>query len=98
MITSFEIDFLEEMRNLLPRISLGLLLSKPREDLFDVASRIGLEYICLNHDIVTGPLVLDAQKLGFKVYAYGVQNSKDMARMRRLKVNDVCTDFPELGK
>jgi glycerophosphoryl diester phosphodiesterase len=56
-----------------------------------------LEYICPKSNIVTEIMLNKAHEMGISVYAYGVNDMDAWNKMSQLGVDDIGTDFPNLG-
>lgn len=96
LITSFDIELLKEMRKINPRIKMGLLFENTPVLLWDMVTRIHLNYICPKADIVTEEMVKIAHAMRVKVYAYHTNNIESGFKMLNLSVDDIGTDFPNL--
>ena len=96
LVTSFEVDFLREIKKINHNIKTGLLLRKINEGLWSLTKELSLEYICPKSTIVTKELVEEVHKLNLKVYAYHVNDKETWYKMDKLGVDDIGTDFPDL--
>lgn len=101
MLSSFNIIALLRARNLLPKTPLGLLTFAGLASL-TIKSRLlhfsPLFAINPSYKDVTKNLVITAHQQNFKVYAYTVNQSKDMRQVIEAGVDGFFTDDPLLGR
>ena len=96
VITSFDADLLKEIKNLNPKLKVGLLFKSYHEKLWRLAEEIPLDFICPRFDITTKEVINKAHKLGKLVYAYHVNNKDAGNKLMDLGVDEIGTDFPRL--
>ncbi len=96
LVTSFDIELLREMKKINPRIKMGLLFENTPDLLWDMVTRIHLNYICPKANIVTKKMIGYAHALGFKVYAYHTNLYAQGENLIQWGVDDIGTDFPKL--
>jgi glycerophosphoryl diester phosphodiesterase len=96
LISSFDHEQLAQGRELDPRIKLGILLGAKDSFDPDLAERLGAHAVHPALEGVEQQLVTDAHSHGLKVYVYTVNEADDIERMRKIGVDGVFTDFPEL--
>ena len=78
-----------------PRIPIGLLLTRPSRLYALSARRVRASAVNPAARFVTARFVEDAHRRGLRVFAYTVNAPAEIARLRRLGVDGVFTDFPE---
>ncbi len=78
-----------------PHIPIGLLLTRPTRLYGLSARRVRASAVNPAARYVTARFVDDAHRRGLRVFAYTVNAPAEIARLRRLKVDGVFTDFPE---
>jgi glycerophosphoryl diester phosphodiesterase len=97
LVTSFHVDRLREIKASNSSIKVGLLFDKDPEELWNLVKQMPLEYICPKSNIVTEIMLNKAHEMGISVYAYGVNDMDAWNKMSQLGVDDIGTDFPNLG-
>lgn len=95
LVSSFDHDQLRELRKLKPWIPVGMLLKSVPRTLAAGAEQLGARSVHLRQDKVTPALIADAHQRGLKVFTYTVNDPADIARMRKLGVDGVFSDFPD---
>jgi glycerophosphoryl diester phosphodiesterase len=78
-----------------PRVPIGLLLTRPSRLYALSARRVRASAVNPAARFVTARFVEDAHRRGLRVFAYTVNAPGEIARLRRLGVDGVFTDFPE---
>ena len=81
-----------------PRIPIALLLARPSRLYALSARRVRASAVNPALPFVTRRFVEDAHRRGLKVFVYTVNSPADLARMRKLGVDGVFTDFPERAR
>jgi glycerophosphoryl diester phosphodiesterase len=77
------------------RIPIGLLLTRPTRLYALSARRVRASAVNPAARFVTARFVADAHRRGLRVFAYTANSPAEIARLRRLGVDGVFTDFPE---
>ena len=95
VVSSFDHAQLREARRLQPALRLGALLTKIPRILAAFAGPLGAWSVNVSRDCVTEVFVADAHRRGLKVFVFTVNEPRDIARMKRLGVDGVFSDFPE---
>ena len=93
LVSSFHRRELREIYN--PRVPIGLLLTRPSRLYALSARRVRASAVNPAARFVTARFVEDAHWRGLRVFAYTVNAPTEIARLRRLGVDGVFTDFPE---
>jgi glycerophosphoryl diester phosphodiesterase len=78
-----------------PRIPIGLLLTRPSRLYALSARRVRASAVNPAARFVNARFVEDAHRRGLRIFAYTVNTPAEIARLRRLGVDGVFTDFPE---
>ncbi len=78
-----------------PKIPVGLLLTRPTRLYALSARRVRASAVNPAARFVNARFVEDAHRRGLRVFAYTVNAPAEIARLRRLGVDGVFTDFPE---
>ena len=100
VITSFKSHLLQQIKNLNPKLKVGLLFWKKEdmENVWKLAETIPLDFIGPSSEIVTKELIDNAHKLGKDVYAYHVNDKILGDKLIALGVDEIGTDYPRLFK
>ena len=96
VVTSFDLELLDEFAALMPSIPLGLLNRNADLDMIGVASTHHHRWICPRADIATADLVSRAHGSALKVYVYHVNQSEQAESLVRWDVDAIGTDHPEM--
>ncbi len=97
-LQSFDERILIEARALSPELTFGLLVEEPA--VFDsFPERLGFvpRYVNPRFDLVDEALVERLHALGAKVVPWTVNAPEEMLRMRRLGIDGIITDHPEIA-
>ena len=94
IVSSFILDELLIIRELLPSLKIGLLFEELPEEFDAVASQLQAFSINLNFDFLTQDIVDRIHAKGYKVYTYTVNKQADKERMKSWGVDGIFTDFP----
>lgn len=78
-----------------PRIPIGLLLTRPTRLYSLSARRVKATAVNPGARFVTAKFVEDAHKRGLRVFPYTVNTPGEIARLKKLGVDGIFTDFPE---
>lgn len=95
IISSFQYHELETVFNSNPDIPLAVLTKASVYEALEVATKIKAEFIHPNLALVTNENVRLAQKQGFKVNVWAVNEKVAINRMKSYGVNGIITDFPD---
>ena len=95
LVSSFNHPELHKLKALDRRIRIGVLLYGVPLHYAACAEELGAFSIHLAIDFSTREWVDDARRRGLKVFVYTVNHPEDIARMRKLGVDGIVTDFPE---
>jgi glycerophosphoryl diester phosphodiesterase len=99
MVWSFFPQALARMRTAEPRIPAGLLISAeflPRwPQLQELAIRTGLQAVSVFFAGINEEIVRDCQRSGLALYAWTVDSKREMSRLMELRIDGICTNFPD---
>jgi glycerophosphoryl diester phosphodiesterase len=95
LVSSFHHPELRVFRKLMPKVPVGLVEAGVPLNLAASATRLGAKALSMALAFPDPKLVRDAQRRGLKVYVYTVNAPDEFARMRKLGVDGVFSDFPE---
>lgn len=95
LVSSFHLPELRDFKRRLPEIPLGVLLAGVPLDLAASGTDLGASVLGIAAEFADAELIDDAHRRGMKVFAYTVNEPDDIARLKRLGVDGVFTDFPD---
>jgi len=98
IIQSFDFESARKIHNLLPDISVGVLIHAGQhplsgETLDKLASYAS--YINYSHDLLDKEIVREIHDRNRKVMAWTIRKERDMERMKKLGVDGIITDYPD---
>ena len=96
-ISSFDPFFLRETRRQLPKISLAFLTER-RESFQVSCRRLGFLPTIYSpfYKNITASMVKNVHARGVKIMTWTVNDKVEAARLKRIKVDGIITDFPDL--
>ena len=95
LVSSFNHRELLAMKQLNHDIKLGVLISGNLDEDFKFAEDLGAFSVHSSFDFTDQQFIDVVHDMGLKVYVYTVNHQKDMAKMHKLGVDGVFTNFPE---
>lgn len=98
IVSSFHLPELLDFKRRLPDIPLTVLLCGVPLNLAASATEIGASALGIDREFADPGLIDDAHKRGLRVYVYTVNEKDEFARMKKLGVDGVFTDFPERAR
>ncbi|MFH0726875.1 MAG: glycerophosphodiester phosphodiesterase family protein [Pseudomonadota bacterium] len=96
LVSAFNHALLLEVRLFNSKIPIGVLVEKITEETVPVAEKMGAFSIHLHYNAVTAGFVADIHRRGMKVFVYTVNRAQGVRRMKKLGVDGVFTNYPEL--
>lgn len=102
LISSFYPGVLKKIRALDGKIDLALLIGIKRFHMIGIASyyakKLNLASIHPNNHMVSGPIVALLRLAGKPINVFTVNTQSEYERMKKLKVDGIFTNYPELMK
>ena len=95
MVSSFDAAFLAAVMATLPALPRALISETLPAKWGDIAARLRLSALHLNHEVVSADMVQAIHARGLLVRVYTVNEEPDMERMLAAGVDAVITDMPE---
>jgi glycerophosphoryl diester phosphodiesterase len=95
LVSSFDHKRIREVKERCPDVRIGALISRVPRGLAMFAERLGAWSVHVDKRHVTPKLVADAHGRGLKVFAFTVNEPREIARMKTFGVDGVFSDFPE---
>jgi len=95
LISSFDWTALQKVRDLHAEIPLGVLTETNLELAIGFAEFIQAETIHPYFHLLNAENTLEMQQKGFKVFAWTVNESEDIQKIKSFKVNGIISDFPD---
>jgi glycerophosphoryl diester phosphodiesterase len=103
IVGSFRPDWLAECKRLLPRVATSILFSSPHLDAVQLARSIGASYLhpCWGHlpdasALLTRAWLDRARDAGLGVISWSEDRPDQLATLRQLGLDALCSDAPEL--
>ena len=93
-VTSSDVHFLKEIRRRDRNIRLGLVAERKFPRPMTIASRLEVEYLCINWKLLSKELVEHAHRKGMHVSAWTVNRIFDMLGLEKMGVDSIITDYP----
>ena len=93
LVSSFHRSELRAIRD--PRIPIGLLVTRPTRLYRLSARRVRAVTVHPAARHVTADFVADAHQHGWRVFPYTANSAEEIARLRKMGVDGVFTDYPE---
>lgn len=94
-VSSFHLEELSAIRELSEDVRTGVLFALDDGGIIEFAERNGAYSLNPNHRTVTADLVARAHELGLKIFAWTVNESEDIARIKELGVDGIISDYPD---
>ena len=95
VISSFNFKELESFYKINKKVRIDVLFEKNPDDFFKKAPLVNAYSINFPITLVSSKHVKKAHKEGLKLWVWTVNTKKDIARMRKLKVDGIFTNFPD---
>lgn len=95
LVSSFSHRELIDMRQHDADVPLGVITQNLCPDDLDFAEKIGAFSIHPAYTSLTQPLIDQAHALNLRIYAYTVNATDDIARLAKLGIDGVFTNYPE---
>lgn len=96
VITSFQHDFLKEVKAIDPNIRIGALFSQPPSDACDRAKELSAEAVHINFRHINKEIVEKAHQLGLEVRVWNPDTEAEMKPMLELDVDGIGTNRPDI--
>lgn len=97
-VTSSDTHFLKEIRRRDRKIPLGLIAEHRFPRPMGIASRLEVEYLCINWKLLSKELVDQAHRKGMHVSAWTVNRIFDMLALKKIGIDSIITDYPTSTK
>lgn len=95
LISSFRWDELEAVRKFNPDIPVGVLTEEDPLLALEEARQLNAEAVIADYNTLTEANVAAIRQEGFNVYAWTVNETQDIERMKDLEVDGIITNYPE---
>jgi len=96
IITSFNHPELQKFHKVMPKIPFGPLQEGLLLNAVHYAHKMGAGYLSLNFEYVNAKLIRHAHRLGLKVLVYTVNDKLEITAMKKLGVDGIISNFPDL--
>ncbi len=95
LFSTFQKKSIERIREVMPDVKTGLLLSKYDEPAIHLAKEMGADYVHLKAVNLTVPLIELAHDLGLGINVWTVNGIKELEKINNIGVEGIITDFPD---
>jgi len=95
LISSFHHKELRKFKRMSPEIRIGVLTEMIPPRLLSFAKRIKAYSVNAPEDKIDEKFVKKAHKKGLKVFVYAANESHEIDRAKKLKVDYICSNFPD---
>lgn len=95
LVSSFNHVELKRFKDLMPNISIGVLIEAIPVDYSNIALSLNADYINLSMDFINKEFVEHAHNNGLKVLVYTVNDFDDIKKMKNLDVDGIFSNFPD---
>jgi len=95
VVSSFDHDELQIFCTLMPSIDTGALYGFLPRKFWAKLQDTGIDYANINAKVITRRAVKAVHTHGLKVFAYTVNSKRQAARMARLHVDGIFSDYPD---
>ena len=96
LISSFNHEYLIDLKNKRPRIFTAVLIGTSVPDPVAILKRIGADGLHVGQKRATPELIEKVKEHGFFVNVYTVNDERSMAAFKRAGATGIITDFPQL--
>ena len=98
IISSFDWDELQAMRKLSKTIAIAVLTENNPIDAIAVAQKLQASAINPWYKKLSASDVSTIHSLGFKIYAYTVNKSSSIRKMKKLNIDGIFTNYPDIAR
>jgi glycerophosphoryl diester phosphodiesterase len=95
LVSSFEHIWLEDIKKINPRISIGVLIEKNLNQGLKVAEMIKAYSVNPDLKLVNKKFVENAHEKGMKVFVWTVNKKEDIEKMKSFGVDGIFSDYPD---
>ncbi|WP_269240776.1 glycerophosphodiester phosphodiesterase [Flavobacterium limnophilum] len=95
LISSFDWISLLDIHLLNPEIPLGVLTEYDLELAFAFAKFINANSVHAHYHLLSEKMTMQMQEEGFQVFAWTVNESEDIQKIKSFNVNGIISDFPD---
>ena len=95
IVSSFQYEELKQMSKLNPDVHLGVLTQASVAQAWEWADEFSAKAIHPHYSLLTEANIERAREAGFKIYTWTVNETEDIARVKKYGVNGIISDYPE---
>jgi glycerophosphoryl diester phosphodiesterase len=95
IISSFDWNYLEEVRNLNPNIAIGVLTEENLDIALAFAEKIKARAIHPDYHLLNMENVNQVEEKGFLVLPWTINVKEDIQKIKSFKVDGIISDFPD---
>ncbi|MBC8277940.1 MAG: glycerophosphodiester phosphodiesterase [FCB group bacterium] len=97
LVSSFNHHELASFKKLIPQINIGALVSHIPLNYARFAEELQAFSIHANREFISEEFVRDTHRRGMKFYVYTVNHPEDVLRLRKMHIDGIFTDYPDLS-
>ncbi|WP_113907843.1 glycerophosphodiester phosphodiesterase [Aliidiomarina celeris] len=98
LVSSFDHHWLQSLKNLRPQTLLGALTASCHLDYAAFATTLEAWSAHIDINVVNSRFVEDAHQRGLKVFVYTVDEAHDIAWLKKMGVDGIFTNHPQLSR
>jgi glycerophosphoryl diester phosphodiesterase len=95
IVSSFQKEELQIMSDINPDVQIGVLTQASITEAWEWAEEFKAKAIHPHFTLLTDSNVQKAQRAGFKIYTWTVNEPDDIARVKAMGVDGIISDYPE---
>lgn len=98
VVTSFDFKIIKRIKELAPHIKTGVILEEECEDWERILEVTGADGISVNYKFLSEEIVKKIKSRKKFVYTWTVNDSYEIKKIKKLKVDGIISDYPALLK
>ncbi|MGB3465525.1 MAG: glycerophosphodiester phosphodiesterase family protein [Cyclobacteriaceae bacterium] len=95
LISSFDHEALKAFQELQPALRIGVLIGIIPLNLRNIIGDLKAYSVNPCLDFINNKLIADAREQGLKVFVWTVNHPEDIARMKKMEVDGIFTNYPD---
>ncbi|WP_177244101.1 glycerophosphodiester phosphodiesterase family protein [Alkalibacterium sp. 20] len=95
IISSFHKKSIARIKQLMPKVKIGLILSECDEPTIQMAKDLDAEFIHLKASSLNAQIIQLANEYGMGINVWTVNESEDLKKINNLDIEGIITDYPD---
>lgn len=95
IIISGRISDLKKVRQLNQSVPLGIIFDQ-KKDYFRIAKQLNIEYLILNHKLITKNIINSAHSAHLKIFGFTINKKNIAQKFKQLLIDGIITDYPDI--